>query len=196
VSASVAAEKEESMIADALRLALGCVLVAALCAAPTRAWTQDEGGTTTEEEQRTPAGAGGGAPEQPAPEAAVPEGPTMRQAGGAQQGFQISPTVTNTYIVTTDVRGLKCVVGVGSTDACAVVSQTADEGGAPWNRLKCRAGDSSVSTFAWSIDKNKAISVFEAPPALANGSQTRAINVRLGRVCMKANAAPKARRAQ
>ncbi len=105
----------------------------------------------------------------------------------AQVGeFQV-PSDHNTYVVHYDMRGLRCVKGVGTPTQCAVENQAADEGGYPWTKVKCKPGDQSVHTFAWSLSNNQAVNIFEAPPALISGAKTYKINVRLGRTCMKAS---------
>ena len=176
-----------------VRFLLCWALAVPLCAAASFALAQDEGAPGREEDQRTPAApADQGAPAEAAAPA-PPAGPQMRQAGGAHQGFRVLPTVKNTYVVTSAVRGLRCVVGVGSDDSCAVTDQSADEGGPPWDRVKCRPGDESMDTYARSLDDKREIRIFEAPPALASASETRPIDVRLGRVCVKAASAKKAR---
>ena len=101
-----------------------------------------------------------------------------------QEGFQV-PADHNTYVVHHDLRGLRCVKGVGTPTQCAVENQAADEGGYPWTKVKCKPGDQSVHTFAWSLSNNQAVYIFEAPPALISGAKTYKINVRLGRTCMK-----------
>lgn len=106
-------------------------------------------------------------------------------AAMAQDGdFQV-PDTKNTYVVTHDIRGLECVKGVGGPKQCAVTSQSADEGGYPWTEVKCRMGDMTVDKFAWSLDRNEPIGIFEAPPALVSQAKLYKVNVRLGRTCMK-----------
>jgi len=95
------------------------------------------------------------------------------------------PANENTYIVTYDLRGLQCVQDVGTPDHCAVTNQSADEGGYPWTKVKCKSGDIGVTTFAWSLDDNRPMYIFEAPPALISNAKTYTVNVRLGRTCMK-----------
>jgi hypothetical protein len=103
----------------------------------------------------------------------------------AQVGdFQMAPTDENTYLVTYDLSNLECVSDVGTAYQCAVTNQAADEGGYPWTKVKCRRGDISVNTFAWSHDNNRPLIIFEAPPALASSPNTYKVNVRLSRVCM------------
>ena len=97
----------------------------------------------------------------------------------------MAPAVKNSYVVIADVRGLRCVANVGSANGCAVPSLATAEGGALWDRVKCRPGDSSVNTFSRSIDGRKAISIFEAPPALSFSAEMHSIDVQLGRVCTK-----------
>ena len=103
----------------------------------------------------------------------------------AQQGVFQVPADHNTYIVTYDLRGLRCVKGVGTPSQCAVENQAADEGGYPWTKVKCKPGDKTVNRFAWSLDNNEAMGIFEAPPALISDAKTYKINVRLGRTCLK-----------
>lgn len=120
---------------------------------------------------------------------AAPETPPVQdfQGGDVERGFKLLPTEKNTYNVTFDLRGLLCVKDVGTPTQCGVPNQSADEGGYPWTKVKCRKGDRSVSTFAWSLDQNRPMGIFEAPPALVTGAQTYTVNVRLGRVCQKPN---------
>lgn len=122
----------------------------------------------------------GGAKAAPAPQAeeAAP-------AGTPVQGFQYAPSPDNTYIVTYDLRGLQCVNGASTPDQCAVPNQDADEGGYPWTKVKCGKGDRSVHVFAWSIDRNQALGVFEAPPQLIPSASTYKVNARIGRVCLR-----------
>lgn len=101
-----------------------------------------------------------------------------------ERGFHV-PDASNTYVVTHDVRGLECVKGVGGPKQCAVTNQSADEGGYPWTEVKCRPGDMTVDRFAWSLDRNEPIGIFEAPPALVSQAKLYTVNVRLGRTCMK-----------
>ena len=99
-------------------------------------------------------------------------------------GFQM-PADHNTYVVTYDLRGLRCVKGVGTPSQCAVENQAADEGGYPWTKVKCKPGDKTVNKFAWSLDNNEAMGIFEAPTALLSDAKTYTINVRFGRTCLK-----------
>ena len=99
--------------------------------------------------------------------------------------FQMMPAEHNTYVVTYTLRGLKCVQGVGTATQCGVTNPSADEGGYPWTKVKCRPSDASVSTFAWSLDLNQPMGIFEAPPSISTSAETYTVNVRLGRVCMK-----------
>lgn len=105
-------------------------------------------------------------------------------AQAQEDAFQV-PASHNTYVVTYDLRSLACVTGVGTPTNCAVTNQAADEGGYPWTKLKCRMGDITVNRFAWSLDSNEPIDIFEAPPALVSKAKFYKINVRLGRTCMK-----------
>jgi hypothetical protein len=98
--------------------------------------------------------------------------------------FQV-PADKNTYIVTYNLRGLECVQDIGTPTQCAVANQSADEGGYPWTKVKCRGSDASISTFAWSLDLNQPMDIYEAPPSLTTSAKTSAVNVRLGRVCMR-----------
>ena len=118
-------------------------------------------------------------PQDAAPAQSMPQG-----GGGRVQGFQILPTIDNTYVVTHDLRGLLCLADVGTQNSCAIIRP---EGNStyPWDKVQCKRSDPSVSTFAWSLDNNRAVSIFDAPPALTMGAKTYGINVRLGRVCMK-----------
>lgn len=110
-------------------------------------------------------------------------------AANAQvDSFQL-PADENTYVVTYDLRGLECVQDVGGVDGCAVTNQAADEGGYPWTKVNCRPGDVSVDTFAWSLDNNKPMNIFEAPASLIVSAKLYKINVRLGRTCMKSKTA-------
>jgi hypothetical protein len=106
------------------------------------------------------------------------------EALGQGEGFQV-PSDNNTYVVTYDLHGLRCVQGVGTPTQCAVENQAADEGGYPWTKVKCKPGDQSVHTFAWSLSNNQAVGIFEAPPALISSAKIYRIDVRLGRTCMK-----------
>jgi len=90
-----------------------------------------------------------------------------------------------TYDVTHELRGLKCVKGVGSANRCAVSNQDADEGGYPWTFVKCRPGDEAIRSFAWSLKDNSLVYIFEAPPALVTGAEYYTMDVRLGRTCMQ-----------
>lgn len=101
-----------------------------------------------------------------------------------EDGFQV-PSTNNTYVVTHDLRGLECVKGVGGPKQCAVTSQSANEGGYPWTTVKCRPGDMTVNKFAWSLDNNEPLGIFEAPPALVSQAKLYTVNARLGRTCMK-----------
>jgi len=101
-----------------------------------------------------------------------------------EDGFQV-PDEKNTYVVTHNLKGLECVKGVGGPAQCAVANDSADEGGYPWTLVKCRMGDKSVNRFAWSLDRNENIKIFEAPTALVSQAKLYKINVRLGRKCMK-----------
>lgn len=113
------------------------------------------------------------------------------QTGDVVRGFQFQPTVKNTYVVTYDLRKLLCVKEVGSANSCAVTNRDADEGGYPWTLVKCRGGDKTVNTFARSLDNDAAVSIFEAPPSLTSAVAMRPLNVRLGRVCLKASSVKK-----
>ena len=104
----------------------------------------------------------------------------MAQEGG----FQV-PDTKNTYVVTHDIRGLQCVKGVGGPSQCAIANESADEGGYPWTEVKCRMGDKTVNRFAWSLDRNERVGIFEAPTALVSQAKFYKINVRLGRTCVK-----------
>lgn len=99
--------------------------------------------------------------------------------------FQMMPADENTYVVTYNLHGLQCVKDVGTPTQCAVTNQAADEGGYPWTKVKCRPGDISVSTFAWSLDLNQPMGIFEAPAPLIPSANTYNVSARLGRVCMK-----------
>jgi len=101
-----------------------------------------------------------------------------------EDGFQV-PDTTNTYVVTHDIKGLQCVKGVGGPSQCAIANESADEGGYPWTTVKCRMGDKSVNRFAWSLDRNERVGIFEAPTALVSQAKFYKINVRLGRTCLK-----------
>jgi hypothetical protein len=74
---------------------------------------------------------------------------------------------------------------VGTPTQCAVPNQAADEGGYPWTKVKCKQGDVGISNFAWSLDNNQPMGIFEAPPSLVTSAKTYSVNVRLGRVCMR-----------
>ncbi len=104
--------------------------------------------------------------------------------GARVKGFQL-PAEENTYVVTYNLKGLRCVKDLGTPTQCAVTNSSADEGGYPWTKVKCRQGDPGVSTFAWSLDLNKPMGIYEAPPSLTTDAETYTVNVRLGRVCMK-----------
>jgi len=104
--------------------------------------------------------------------------------GGQVRGFQL-PADENTYVVTYNLRGLTCVQDVGTPTQCAVPNQAADEGGYPWTKVKCKQGDVGISNFAWSLDNNQPMGIFEAPPSLVTSAKTYSVNVRLGRVCMR-----------
>ena len=109
----------------------------------------------------------------------------------ASAQFEILPAEHNTYTVTFDLHNLECVKNVGTAGQCAVTNQSADEGGYPWTKVKCRAGDRSVTTFAWSLKENRPVSIFEAPPALSTSPNLYPMDVRLGRTCMKVSGAGK-----
>lgn len=130
----------------------------------------------------------GAAPAEETTEAAPQE--TVQMRTGGIEPFDL-PKDENTYIVTYNLRGLQCVKDVGTATQCAVTNPSADEGGYPWTKVQCRPGDASVSTFAWSLDYNKPMGIFEAPTQLITYSNTYPINVRLGRVCMKKPSAKK-----
>ena len=98
--------------------------------------------------------------------------------------FEMLPSDENTYVVHADLRGLRCVEGVGTATSCAVPDPTTDEGGYPWTKVQCRKGDRSVGTFAWSLDEHRSVAIFEAPAALSFSPTYRTINVRLGRTCL------------
>ncbi|MFA4873783.1 MAG: hypothetical protein WC956_03225 [bacterium] len=171
-----------------MRWGICAAAVAAFCALSCAAIAQDQDQDQDQDQNQNrdqniltpPAVPEPQAPPEPAPEPYV---------GGPVQGFQTLPTIKNTYVVTYDLRGIPCVQGVGTPTRCAVTYQSADEGGYPWTKVKCRTGDRSVSTFAWSLDSNSAMAIFEAPPAMITGAKTYAMNVRLGRVCLNPVAA-------
>ena len=107
-------------------------------------------------------------------------------SGEAPAQFEVESVESDTYLVTHDLKGLECVKDVGTPGECAVPYPSADEGGYPWTTVKCRAGDTSVSTSAWSMGSNRPVRIFEAPAALSYAPKTYAIDVRLSRKCMKA----------
>jgi len=108
------------------------------------------------------------------------------QSGGTSiPTFTLLPTQKNTYVVTRNLRGLKCVVGVGDKNSCAVIRGPSVGKDYPWDTLKCRSGDSSVGTYASYLDNKRQVYIFAAPPALMTSANTNTINVQLGRVCLR-----------
>jgi hypothetical protein len=164
---------------------LGCCLLmtATLSFSPALLLAQGLGTPPAEEEQGV-----AGSPVVPdipvTPEAPPPETPPQ-QGGEVEQGFQYIKTPDSTYTATAPLRGLSCVVGVGSESACAVTFSSADEGGYPWTLVKCHPGDVSLKTFATLLEGKQQVQIFEAPPQLSARAQTRSINVKLVRVCRK-----------
>lgn len=109
----------------------------------------------------------------------------LLSAAWAQDDERAAPANENTYVVTYNLKGLQCVKDIGTPTQCAVANQSADEGGYPWTKVKCRGGDASIQTFAWSLDLNQPMDIYEAPPSLTTSAVMTTVNVRLGRVCMR-----------
>jgi hypothetical protein len=165
---------------NTMRLLFCYVLIAVLCAVPTVAMAQEEGGEAPQLEQEEQVGEQG-------EEVGVDIQGEEETQGGSMSipTFTVLPTKKNTYVVTRDLRGLQCVTGVGDKNSCAVIRGAAVGNDYPWDSVKCRPGDSSVGTYASLLDNNRAVNIFAAPPALMTSADTYTINVRLGRVCLK-----------
>ncbi len=163
---------------------LFCVLAAAFSFSESALLAQ---GQVDEPEKTEKVKEGTTAPKDP------PEIPGYQRPDGPVQGFHLLPTVDNTYVVTHDLSGLRCVAGVGTESSCAVTKSTNYGNGYPWTLVPCRPGDQNLSTFAVLTDKKRPVTLFDAPPALIAKAKTYSIDVRLGRVCMSAGKVGKRR---